>query len=144
MYPALKLTDMMLANSELTSETSRQETLGIVNESNRMSIADLLNPAGETQDVGLLSSEEIFELHQEAQAIDNKNPETEPDPVPKPTLREIRSALATTFNYIHHDNSPLADELQNLLDRYSQQIDSTSIKNAQQLSLDSFFKTSSN
>ncbi|POV99557.1 hypothetical protein PSTT_13691 [Puccinia striiformis] len=139
-----KDTDMMLANSELESETSRLETLGIVNESNRMSIADLLNPAGETQDVGLLSSEEIFELHQEAQAIDNKNPETEPDPVPKPTLREIRSALATTFNYIHHDNSPLADELQNLLDRYSQQIDSTSIKNAQQLSLDSFFKTSSN
>ncbi|KAI7950164.1 hypothetical protein MJO28_008985 [Puccinia striiformis f. sp. tritici] len=139
-----KDTDMMLANSELESETSRLETLGIVNESNRMSIADLLNPAGETQDVGLLSSEEIFELHQEAQAIDNKNPKTEPDPVPKPTLREIRSALATTFNYIHHDNSPLADELQNLLDRYSQQIDSTSIKNAQQLSLDSFFKTSSN
>ncbi|KAI9606236.1 hypothetical protein KEM48_001945 [Puccinia striiformis f. sp. tritici PST-130] len=88
--------------------------------------------------------QKIFELHQEAQAIDNKNPETKPDPVPKPTLREIRSALATTFNYIHHDNSPLADELQNLLDRYSQQIDSTSIKNAQQLLLDSFFKTSSN
>jgi hypothetical protein len=80
-----------------------------------MLVTNLLDPIGETQDQSLLSPKEIFKISQEVEQP-STDPEPEPEPVPKPTLIEIRSALQTTLNYLHHNTSPLSNEVGNLLD----------------------------
>ncbi|WAR55517.1 hypothetical protein PtB15_6B258 [Puccinia triticina] len=80
---------MNLAQTELETKATRLEALRIVNKTNQMLISELLNPIGETQEYGLLSPDEVFQLHQESNSNDIEVLEDEPPPVPKPTIKEI-------------------------------------------------------
>ncbi|KAH9468300.1 hypothetical protein Pst134EA_011924 [Puccinia striiformis f. sp. tritici] len=70
-------------------KATRLETLGIVNKSNQMSISELLDPTGKTQDCSLLSPKELFQMHQELNDIEVAEPEDEPPQIPKPTPKEM-------------------------------------------------------
>ncbi|KAI7950013.1 hypothetical protein MJO28_008834 [Puccinia striiformis f. sp. tritici] len=125
----------------LEKQIDRLQSMGLLHATNRMSIAELLNPADESG-YSIWTSEEIFRSVKDSRTEDDDQDDdnnSEPPPPPKPTAKEVFKAISLINNYIESDTSVAADKLNQSMETYSKSLLDHLITTAQQSTITSFF-----
>ncbi|KAI7935248.1 hypothetical protein MJO28_016775 [Puccinia striiformis f. sp. tritici] len=115
--------------------------MGLLHATNRMSIAELLNPADESG-YSMWTSEEIFRSVKDSRTEEDNQEDdndSEPPPPPKPTAKEVFKAISLINNYIESDTSVAADKLNQSMETYSKSLVDHLITTARQTTITSFF-----
>ncbi|KAI7949502.1 hypothetical protein MJO28_008323 [Puccinia striiformis f. sp. tritici] len=125
----------------LEKQIDRLQSMGLLHATNRMSIAELLNPADESG-YSIWTSEEIFRSVKDSRTEDDDQDDdnnSEPPPPPKPTAKEVFKAISLINNYIESDTSVAADKLNQSMETYSKSLLDHLITTARQSTITSFF-----
>ncbi|KAI9603144.1 hypothetical protein H4Q26_002458 [Puccinia striiformis f. sp. tritici PST-130] len=128
-------------STPLEKQIDRLQSMGLLHATNRMSIAELHNPADESG-YSIWTSEEIFRSVKDSRTEDDDqddNNNSEPPPPPKPTAKEVFKAISLINNYIESDTSVAADKLNQSMETYSKSLLDHLITTARQSTITSFF-----
>ncbi|KAA1111734.1 hypothetical protein PGT21_010053 [Puccinia graminis f. sp. tritici] len=98
----------------LEKQIDRLQSVGLLKPVNRMSVSEVLNPAGESE-YSMWTTEEIFKsvTDQNTEEDQDKDESSEPPPRPKPTAKEVFKAISLINDYIENNTTEVADKVIN-------------------------------
>lgn len=134
------------AEVQLEERIQTLEDIGAVSRMNRMSLDEILNPEGELENQWeLWKAEELFNQRQKetaAEAAESLEAEALEFHIDRPTSKEALGLMVKLMNYLEADDSPISDQLEGMLTKYSAHVRSHLTKTANQSSLTDYFKSS--